>query len=193
MNFSELEDEEDAEHKILMMDTYERLLRLRNVLEAEPVEPDPPDGDLVQRIRKLRSDYQELAQEILIDYEKLAVKKERAGTLLSFIDKLGEKDYKYAEQMRDLVNQFDEDEGLSTLAESVRAKIKKLVGMKRVFELCADCDIASKYTCFLCLDRTIDTFINPCGHVICEPCASRTRNLCPFCRSTVHRFEKMFI
>ena len=193
MNFAELEDDEDMSHKILMMDTYERLLRLRNVLESEPVEPDPPDGDLVQRIQKLRSEYQELTQEILIDYEKLAVKKERAGTLLSFIDKIGEKDYKYAEQMRDLVNQFDEDEGLSELAESVRTKIKKLIGMKRVFEVCADCDIASKYMCFLCLDRTIDTFINPCGHVICEPCSQKTRGLCPFCRSTVHRFEKMFI
>lgn len=191
MNFAEIDVDEDAEHKILMMDTYERLLRLRNVLEAEPVQADPPDGDLLQRIQTLRTEYQELAQEILIEYEKLAVKKQRADTLLSFIDRIGE--HKYAEQMRDLVTQFDRDEGMSDLAESVRTKLKRLIGMKRVFELCTECDVASKYMCFLCLDRTIDTFINPCGHVICEPCANKTRNVCPFCRATVHRFEKMFI
>lgn len=192
MNFAELDDDEDAEHKILMMDTYERLLRLRNVLEAESsIEPEEPDGNLIQRIQKLRTEYQELVQDVLVDYEKLNVKKQRVDALLSFIDTMGE--HKYAEQMRDLVTQFDHDEGMSELAESVRTKLKRLMGMKRVFELCTDCDIASKYMCFLCLDRTIDTFINPCGHVICEPCANKTRNMCPFCRATVHRFEKMFI
>jgi hypothetical protein len=193
MNFAELDDEEDAVHKILMMDTYERLLRLRNVLEAEPVEPEAPDDDLLERLQTLRGEYQELVREILVEYEKLDAKKQKAGTLLSFIDKFGDKDYKYAEQMRDLVAQFDHDEGLTELAESVRGKLKRLLGMKRIFEICTDCDVASKYMCFLCIDRTIDTCIDPCGHSLCSPCSQKTRGICPFCRSPVHRFQKMFI
>lgn len=50
----------------------------------------------------------------------------------------------------------------------------------------------SQFTCSICMERMVDTFLDPCGHLTCERCFFRTRsNDCPMCRSHVHP-KKMF-
>ena len=191
MNFAEIDEDDQAEQKILMMDTYSRLLRLRTLLEGDHFQPKevPEFTALV----KLKEEYLELVQDILVGYEKLQPKKERAETLLQFVDKLGGHDIKYAQQLKAIIDDFDTTERLTESAAELKEKIERMLGLRRVFELCTECDVSSRYICFVCLDRTVEMFVDPCGHVICEPCSGHTRGLCPFCRSTVHRFQKMFI
>jgi hypothetical protein len=51
----------------------------------------------------------------------------------------------------------------------------------------------SQFTCSICMDRLVDTFLDPCGHLACEQCLGRTRTpACPMCRTTVTTFKKMF-
>jgi hypothetical protein len=42
----------------------------------------------------------------------------------------------------------------------------------------------AQFTCSICMERLIDTFLDPCGHVMCEQCTTRI-NRCPMCRTQV--------
>lgn len=66
----------------------------------------------------------------------------------------------------------------SELAGTVRAMEKVLLntGAKRY----------QQFTCSVCMERLVDTFLDPCGHLMCEQCLVRTqRAQCPMCRSNI--------
>ena len=191
MNFADLDDDQDYEQKVLMMDTYERLLRLRNILETDTFQPKAVEE--YTQLKQMKKEYLDLLEEVLLGWARLQPKKDKASTLLSFVEKFGNSDYKYVQEISALIEQFDHDEGITELAAEVKEKTEKLLGLKKVFELCAESDVASKYICFLCLDRTVDIFIDPCGHVICEQCSQRSLSLCPFCRTRTHATRKMYL
>lgn len=191
MNFADLDDDQDYEQKVLMMDTYERLLRLRNILETDTFQPKAVEE--YTQLKQMKKEYLELLEEVLLGWARLQPKKDKANTLLSFVEKFGNSDYKYVQGINALIEQFDKDEGITELAAELKEKTEKLLGLKKVFELCTEADVASRYICFLCLDRTIDTFIDPCGHVICDHCSQRSLTLCPFCRTRIHTTRKMYL
>ena len=45
----------------------------------------------------------------------------------------------------------------------------------------------NQFTCSICMDRLIDTFLDPCGHVICRTCHVKSlSSLCPICRTNIN-------
>ena len=193
MNFAELDEEDDNGAKVLMMDTYDRLLRLRSILEYEDNNPIP-NHDLMETMENLKKDYLDLVPEVLIGYMNLHSKKEKASDMLSIIDKFGNKDVKYVEMLSQIVEQFDKDEGISDSATELKEKTTKMLSMRNVFSLCKDADVMSAYMCFVCLERPVNMFIDPCGHVICGQCSARSAlHVCPFCRGSVRQYKKMFL
>ena len=193
MNFAELDEEDDNGAKVMMMDTYDRLLRLRSILEYEDNEPIPKH-DLFDTMENLKKDYLEVVPEVLIGYMNMHAKKEKASHMLCILDKFGNKDVKYVEMLREVIEQFDHDECISEDAEKLKEKTKKMLAMRNVFSLCKDADVMSNYMCFVCLERPVTEFIDPCGHVICEHCSGRSAiQVCPFCRGSVRQYRKMFL
>jgi hypothetical protein len=53
-------------------------------------------------------------------------------------------------------------------------------------------DVGEKYMCFTCLERSVDVFLDPCGHVACTQCQVRFGTSCPFCRVPVTP-KRMFL
>ena len=55
-------------------------------------------------------------------------------------------------------------------------------------------------TCSLCLQKPVDTFMNPCGHTGCSECIERLKELngemyqanCFMCRKSVNSFHKLY-
>ena len=55
-------------------------------------------------------------------------------------------------------------------------------------------------TCSLCLQRQVDTFLEPCGHTACSECIERfmgtDRSICNekcfICRQSIYKFHKLF-
>jgi len=194
MNFAELDEEEDNGAKVLMMDTYDRLLRLRSILEFEDNDKPIPKHELFDTIDSLKKDYLDVVSEVLIGYMNMHTKKEKASLMLSVLDKLGNKDVKYVELLREVVEQFDRDECITEDAEKLKEKTIEMLSLRNVFSLCKDADVMSSYMCFVCLERPVNVFIDPCGHVICEQCSERSAlHVCPFCRGSVRQYRKMFL
>jgi hypothetical protein len=192
MNFAELDEEDDHGAKVMMMDTYDRLLRLRSILEFD--DPITTKHEMMDSIEILKKEYLDLVSEVLIGYMNMHAKKEKASHMLSVLDKLGNKDVKYVEMLREVVEQFDRDECITEDAEKLKEKTTKMLSLRNVFSLCKDADVMSAYMCFVCLERPVDVFIDPCGHVICEQCSVRSAlHVCPFCRGSVRQYRKMFL
>jgi hypothetical protein len=194
MNFAELDEEEDNGAKVLMMDTYDRLLRLRSILEFEENDKPIPKHELFDTLDSLKKEYLDVVAEVLTGYMNMHAKKEKASLMLSVLDKLGNKDVKYVELLREVVEQFDRDECITEDAEKLKEKTIEMLSLKNVFSLCKDADVMSSYMCFVCLERPVTEFIDPCGHVICEQCSKRSAlHVCPFCRGSVRQYRKMFL
>ena len=194
MNFAELDEEEDNGAKVLMMDTYDRLLRLRSILEFEDNDKPIPKHELFDTLDSLKKDYLDVVSEVLTGYMNMHAKKEKASLMLSVLDKLGNKDVKYVELLREVVEQFDRDECITEDAEKLKEKTIEMLSLRNVFSLCKDADVMSSYMCFVCLERPVNVFIDPCGHVICEQCSERSAlHVCPFCRGSVRQYRKMFL
>jgi hypothetical protein len=149
---------------------------------------------MMDSIEILKKEYLDLVSEVLIGYMNMHAKKEKASHMLSVLDKLGNKDVKYVEMLREVVEQFDRDECITEDAEKLKEKTTKMLSLRNVFSLCKDADVMSAYMCFVCLERPVTEFIDPCGHVICEECSKRSAlHVCPFCRGSVRQYRKMFL
>ena len=53
-------------------------------------------------------------------------------------------------------------------------------------------------TCSLCLQKPVDTFLNPCGHTGCEDCIKKLQSYgsdnynCHICRKPINSFQKIY-
>ena len=49
-------------------------------------------------------------------------------------------------------------------------------------------------TCSICVERTVDSFLNPCGHTACNICIEKMNNLngCFICRMPIINTKKLY-
>ena len=135
MNFAEIDAEEDTENKVLLMNTYDRLIHLRNILETDDFQAKEIPDDVISTLMETKKTYLSLVEDVLIGYTKLQPKKEKASMLLSFIQKFGDKDIEYVDMLHKLVEQFDADENITETALDLKEKTEKMLGYKKVFDL----------------------------------------------------------
>jgi len=91
------------------------------------------------------------------------------------------------------IEDFETQEDLDSLTRHYAELRGQYDAMKKVLEN-TDAERYAKFTCFICMDRLVDLFLDPCGHVVCEPCWANTRDKrqCPGCRTHVHGSKKIF-
>jgi hypothetical protein len=96
-----------------------------------------------------------------------------------------------------LIDSYESEEGISALTLQCRELLGETNEMQRVMINTMSERYAS-FTCFICTERLVDLFIDPCGHVVCTPCWARSgsrqadRPRCPGCRSQVSQVKKIF-
>ena len=107
------------------------------------------------------------------------------------VDNLPSDDLKV--RVASVIDSYESDEGLSALTQQYGKLRGQYDAMIKVLEN-TQADRYEKFTCFICQDRLVDLFIDPCGHVVCEPCWVRTRDhtKCPGCRVAVAGARKIF-
>ena len=118
-------------------------------------------------------------------------KHEEMNVLRMLIDNVNSQDLK--EKLEDILDKHESEEGISTLAQQCGELKGRLEAMKKVL-LNTNAERYDKFTCFVCMERLVDLFIEPCGHVICERCWLRTtdKSSCPGCRARTQGAKKIF-
>ena len=97
------------------------------------------------------------------------------------------------DSLNDMIYKYESDEGISALTQQCGELKGKLEAMKTVLAE-TNPERYAKFTCFVCMERSIDLFFDPCGHVICDMCWTRTINkeTCPGCRTHLHGVRKIY-
>jgi Skp family chaperone for outer membrane proteins len=89
------------------------------------------------------------------------------------------------DKFSELVAEFEKEENIEELEEYVKTLKATAKAMRQVLES-TNVDQVVKFQCFVCMDRSIDTFLDPCGHVLCSACWRRANSpACPACRVQV--------
>ena len=157
--------------------------------------PDPWK-DFKKTLSKFQDEYNRERAELrkmMSDYEE---KKRIHESLKNMLDVVASQpDLK--ETLSKTVSEFEEKNPLEEIREAItyqkavcRAKAEALEN--------TNAEQQSRFQCFVCMDRYIDKFLDPCGHVICDQCWARTTTTpanadkCPGCRAPVRRARKIF-
>ena len=92
-----------------------------------------------------------------------------------------------------VLDSYESDEGVDALTQQCGELKGKFEAMNKVLEG-TQAERYDRFTCFVCQDRLIDLFIDPCGHVMCERCWASTRDKtsCPGCRQRCGGARKIY-
>jgi len=86
---------------------------------------------------------------------------------------------------------------LQSVIETVRNMVSMLEAHRESILMKMIADEHQKKVCSLCFDRLRDETLIPCGHTFCSVCAKRVYaqndQLCPYCRHSIQRTQKVFM
>lgn len=158
---------------------------------AVPWEPDAEWLEFEIELGRFKAKYTKERIETQKALAELSGRKEETSILNMMIDNVKSPVLKAS--LESLLNKNETDEGTPALAQQCGEGLGRLEGMRKILKE-TEVERYAKFTCFICQDRLIDLFIDPCGHVVCDTCWIRTRDkdTCPGCRTRITGAKKVF-
>jgi Sec-independent protein translocase protein TatA len=162
----------------------------------EPIDPVPCDldeswKDLGETLTNFKREYARVRADLAMRMAELAEKKDETNVIKLMLENVNSQDLK--ERLESMLDDYENEQNLQGLTRECGELSGRSQAMKKILED-TDPERYARFTCFVCLDRHIDLFIDPCGHVICEPCWVRTQNkaTCPGCRARINGTKRIF-
>lgn len=92
-----------------------------------------------------------------------------------------------------VVDNYESESGIVALTQQCGELKGKVEAMETVLQN-TEAERYAKFLCFICQDRLIDLFIDPCGHTVCATCwtSTRMKRTCPGCRTDIQGVKKIF-
>jgi Asp-tRNA(Asn)/Glu-tRNA(Gln) amidotransferase C subunit len=89
------------------------------------------------------------------------------------------------DEMKSLIEDFKMKNDYTKKKEECLETAGKIKSMQNVL-VHTNASRYEQFTCSVCMDRLVDTFLDPCGHVICRTCHVRSMSSqCPICRTSI--------
>ena len=177
-------------------------LDARSLLESvltppmEPIETIPCILDenweaLDKALSSFKREYAKVRADLASKLAELTEKKEEVNVLKMMLENVASDNLK--ERLTTMIEDYENEQDLEGLKRECGELTGRSQAMKKVLQE-TDAERYGKFTCFVCMDRLVDLFIEPCGHVICEPCWARTQNkaTCPGCRTRLNGTKRIF-
>ena len=177
-------------------DIVERLIGpVPEPLEPEPCELEESWKNFEKELSKYKLEWATTHRDLKERMAELNQKREDVTHLRASLEGLTNPDLKVA--LENMIDNYEVDSGIAALTQQCRELMGRYEEMSRVLRD-TNAERYAKFTCFVCMDALVDTFLDPCGHVICSRCWALTpvRDVagppCPGCRSLVSRAKKIF-
>jgi Zinc finger, C3HC4 type (RING finger) len=92
-----------------------------------------------------------------------------------------------------VVDNYESESGIVALTQQCGELKGKVEAMENVLRD-TEAERYAKFLCFICQDRLIDLFIDPCGHTVCATCwtSTRVKRTCPGCRTDIQGVKKIY-
>lgn len=160
-------------------------------VEPTPYDLEPHWIDFEKELGNFKNEFAQAKIDFAQKHAELATKNEELNIIRLMIDNVTSA--KLKDVMVSLVDNYETEEGITALSQQCSVAAGKMDAYKKVL-LDTNADRYAKFTCFVCMDRLVDLFFDPCGHVMCEHCWSRTTNKthCPGCRTQLGGVKRIF-
>lgn len=180
LSYSSIVDEEPS-------DTLTQILPPVHVVCDTFIEFDPKLIKLGKSMAKLQQDFihnvSELA-ELSLKYSRIREFQEKYDNLKEFIK--GD-----CELVGSEMNTINLLIGSEQCAEDIHRLQVQTGRMKEVLDY-TNFGETTKFKCPLCFERDVDSFLDPCGHLVCKVCFARCADArCPACRASC-KLRKLF-
>lgn len=156
-----------------------------------PCELDNSWKEFEKRLGEFKTEFTKVRAEMTRSSALLNEKKEEISVLNMMLENVNSTSLK--ERIEEMIKEYEDEAGVEDLTVKCGELAGKIAAMKKVL-MDTNVERYGKFTCFVCMDRLVDLFIEPCGHVICDVCWLRTLNKdqCPGCRARMHGVKKIF-
>lgn len=95
-------------------------------------------------------------------------------------------------RLESLLEDYDKVEAMEKKKENLLSMKANMLAMEKVLKD-TNASEFEKFRCFVCMEKYVDTFLDPCGHVLCEECFVKSNSVnCPGCRAHVQTARKIF-
>jgi hypothetical protein len=160
-------------------------------IEAIPYSLDQKWLSFEKELSNFKNEFAKARIEYRQKHDELCEKKEELAVFKMISENINSPSLK--NKLIDIADSFESEEGISALTQQCREEAGKIEAMKKVL-YDTNSERYAKFTCFVCMDKLVELFIDPCGHVICERCWVQTRDKskCPGCRTPMHGSKKIF-
>ena len=147
--------------------------------QVEPIQPIPCELDekwinFETELGRFKDEFAQARVDMARLTYDLNRKKEEVNILKMMIENINSQGLK--DKLDDMIYKYESEEGIVALTQQCREATGKVDAMQKVL-MDTNADRYAKFTCFVCMDRLVDLFIEPCGHVICERCWMRTQKV----------------
>ena len=144
-----------------------------------------------ETLGRFKLEYAKKRRELTSKMAELEEKSQDVKLLRNTSDSFTNPDLKV--MVSSLIDSYESEEGISALTLQCRELMGEVDAMQRVLVNTMP-ERYARFTCFICTERLIDLFIDPCGHVVCSVCWERSgaRPKCPGCRTQVRGVKKIF-
>jgi len=138
-----------------------------------------------------KKEYISMKHQVTALYAELALKTRQLETLKKLQEKLeGSDDLKG--KMSDMIYSFENEQNIPAIKQNIAALSGKVQAVEKVLTNTNAAHYA-KFQCFVCMERYVDVFLDPCGHMMCEACWLYTNSKnCPGCRTEVKSPKKIY-
>ena len=169
----------------------ESILHPEVSIQPIPYELDPKWKAFETELGRFKSEFASARAELTRAHHNHKSRTDELNVLRMMIDNINSADLK--ESISSILDKYETEEGISALAQQCGELKGQYEEMKKVL-LNTDAERYEKFICFVCMDRNIDLFFDPCGHVICGTCWASTRDkrTCPGCRSRLVEAKKIY-
>ena len=167
---------------------------------STPVEELVPEVELSEDWKKFsetltnfQHKYSQSLKELRDTEEELKRKKTELSTLVDTEKAVESPDLK--ERLQSMIEEYKESEDIEDFEDTVKSLKGQCKAMKDVLEN-TNSEQMLKFQCFVCMDRPVDTFMDPCGHLMCSTCwrrSSTTNPVCPGCRAQTRPKRMYFL
>jgi hypothetical protein len=179
MNWKEL-DEDDQQHYL-----KDALILLKDIPESQ-ANPDEVlikfKGDIDMHVGKFR----QLVNEIIFTQRKLNTILAESDDVLLIMKRL--RNVEGYDKIMEGIDMYTKSLDVNALTAKYAELNKSINEYREVFKSMRELE---KYTCSVCLEAMCDTFLDPCGHTVCNECATRVDKKCPYCRGTIFKAKRM--
>jgi hypothetical protein len=163
---------------------------------SEAITPTPCELDdnwknFEKELSKFKKEFATVQRDLAMAQAELSVKREDSAHLRTVLGCLNDLELKAS--VENIVENYEVDSGAAALTQRCSELAGKSGEMRKVLKD-TDAERYVSFTCFVCLERPIDLFLDPCGHVMCTSCWTRTTNKreCPGCRGSIRDVKKIF-